>query len=430
MPTINPPRVGYVLKMYPRFSETFILNEILAHQVAGLDLHIFSLRQPSDGRFHEALAQVRAPVSYVPVNRAHKISEMWHLLAEAAAEFPDWQKMLPGLFNEAPDDVYQAILLARQVRDSGITHLHAHFGSMATSVARLAGGLTGVPYSFTAHAKDIFHDSVQPDDLRRKLRDAAAVVTVSEYNLAHLRQHFGDAARTVRCIYNGLALEQFPYEAPLNRPPRLVTVGRLVEKKGFPDFIAACRLLADLGYDFSADIVGSGPLEAALAGQIERLGLAGRVNLVGPRPQGEVKQWVQQAAAFAAPCVVGEDGNRDGLPTVLLEAMALGTPCVSTDVTGIPEVVRSGETGLLVPQHNPEALAGALANLLDDAALRVRLAANARRLIEEQFDIRHNAAQIRSLFAPAPTEETYPAAQPAIRPFVNSSIRKFAPEVL
>src|SRR5262249_16325102 len=161
---------------------------------------------------------------------------------------------------------------------------------------------------------------------------------------------------------------------PHERPPRIVAVGRLVEKKGFEDLVDACAILAERGRDFECRIVGTGELEAQLAARIAARGLAGRVVLVGPRPLDEVAREVQGAAALAAACVVGSDGNRDGLPTTLLEAMALGTPCVATDVTGIPEVVRDGETGILVPQHDPTALAAALAYLLDDPEARVRLA--------------------------------------------------------
>lgn len=396
----NTGRIGYVLKMYPRFSETFILNEILAHEAAGLDLEIFSLRLPNDGRFHEALARVRAPVTYLPHERL-KVTELWQFLDQASQEFPGLWQALEETLTEDISDVYQAVLLAREANLRGITHLHAHFGSVATTVTRLAAHFASLSYSFTAHAKDIYHESVQPADLRCKLNDAVTVVTVSQYNLTYLRQTYGQAANRVHCIYNGLDLDQFPYHSPLNRPPKIVAVGRLVEKKGFTYLIDACKLLADQGREFQAEIVGTGLLEADLRDQINQLGLADYVKLIGPRPQDEVKQHVQQAAVFAAPCVVAQDGNRDGLPTVLLEAMALGTPCVSTDVTGIPEVIHPDVTGLGVPQRDPAALADAMARLLDDDTLRVQLATAARRLIEAEFNIHRNAARIREIFAMA-----------------------------
>ncbi|MFQ5592854.1 MAG: glycosyltransferase, partial [Anaerolineae bacterium] len=368
---------------------------------AGLDLEIFSLRPPADGRFHGALARVRAPVTYLPTGSL-KAVDFWAAIAEATEDLPSlWSTLEEDALTEDVNDVYQAVLLARAVRESNITHLHAHFGSVATSVARLASRFAGVSYTFTAHAKDIFHESVQPADLQRKLRDAAAVITVSDYNLRYLRKTCGLVAARVKRVYNGLHLQQFTYASPIDRPARIVAVGRLVEKKGFADLIDACAILARQGRDFRCEIIGGGALEADLRTHIERLGLWGRVRLLGPRPQGEVIRHVQNAAVFAAPCVVGTDGNRDGLPTVLLEAMALGTPCVSTDVTGIPEVLRHCETGLMVRQHDPASLASALERLLDDGALRVRLAEQARRLIEAEFDIHRNAACIRGIFAKA-----------------------------
>jgi glycosyltransferase involved in cell wall biosynthesis len=292
-------------------------------------------------------------------------------------------------------------VLARETRLRGIDHLHAHFATASTTVARLAARFARIPYTMTAHAKDIFHESVRPEDLRRKLQDAAGTVTISDYNLEYLHESYGPAAEDVRRIYNGLELERFPYEEPRRRVPEIVAVGRLVEKKGFADLIEACSLLRDRGVKVRCLIVGLGEQEPELRAAVERLGLGNRVELPGPRPQGDLIEAVGRAAVFAAPCVIGGDGNRDGLPTVLLEAMALGTPCVSTDVTGIPEVLRDGETGLMVPQRDPAALADAIERLLADPELRVRLAGRARRLVEAEFDVHRNAALLREAFEAA-----------------------------
>lgn len=392
--------MGYVVKLYPRYSETFIVNEILAHERAGLELEIFSLRPPENGYFQDAISRVRAPVTYVPA-RGVKIEDFWLALEEAAEMLPGIWSKLEAARGEEGRDVYQAVVLAREIRLRGVGHLHAHFASLPTSVARLAARFAGVPYTFTAHAKDIFHEDVRPEDLSRKLADAAAVVTVSEYNLEYLREFYGPAAGRVQRIYNGMDLERFPYESPEHRPPRIIGVGRLVEKKGLSDLVDACSILERQGRDFECQIIGSGPLEEELRSQIERLGLQDKVELAGPRPQSELVEHVQGAAVFAAPCVVGSDGNRDGLPTVLLEAMALGTPCVSTAVTGIPEVIRDEKTGLMAIQHDPVSLAASLERLLADPALRERLAAQARRLIEEEFDEQRNAARVREVFEAA-----------------------------
>jgi colanic acid/amylovoran biosynthesis glycosyltransferase len=404
-------KVAYVVKRYPRYSETFIVNEILAHEAAGMEIGIFSLLTPEDGHFQDAISRVRAPVAYLRA-KGLKASDLWSTLDEAGEDLPNLWHALEEARGGDVRLVYQAVLLAREARRGGFTHLHAHFATASTTVTRLAARFAGLPYTFTAHAKDIFHESVDPEDFRRKLADAAATVTVSDFNLEYLRQKYGPAADGARRVYNGLELERFPYSEPRDREPEIVAVGRLVEKKGFSDLVEACALLRDRGVRFRSRIVGVGDQEEQLRSRIANRGLRDFVDLTGPLPQREMARVVADASVFAAPCVVGRDGNRDGLPTVLLEAMALGTPCVSTDVTGIPEVLRHGETGLMVPQHDATALADAVERLLGDAQLRVRLARGARRLIETEFDVSRNAATLRDVFASAARAEE-PSAREA-----------------
>lgn len=400
MAETGPMRIAYVVRRYPRYSETFIVREILAHEAAGTPVEIFSLRPPNDTHFQDAISRVRAPVTYLPADGLRD-EDFWAALEQAGDVVPGIWSKLPAARGEKALNVYQAVLLATAVRVKEIHHLHAPFGNEGASVARLASRFADVPYSFTARAKDIFHQNARPDDLRRKLSEAAAVITVSDFNLHYLRAIYGAAAARVARIYNGLDLDRFPYSVPLDRPPRVVAVGRLVPKKGFADLLAACAMLARRGVAFECQIIGGGELEAALKTQIASLGLEGMVEMLGPRPEREVLERMAGAAALAAPCVIAADGDRDGLPNVLFEAMALGTPCVSTDVTGIPEVLRDGDTGLMVPQHDPEALAQAIARLLRDSSLRARLAGRARALIETEFDANRNAARRRAIFQEA-----------------------------
>jgi glycosyltransferase involved in cell wall biosynthesis len=393
-------RVGYVVKRYPRYSETFIVTEILAQEAAGLQVEIFALLPPIDTHFQDSLAHVKAPVHYL-LPEIPKASEMWAGICKTAAIYPRvWQELAFAAGEEARD-VHQAMLLSQKIAARGITHLHAHFASSPTTVAMLASRFTGVPYTFTAHAKDIFHESVQQRDLERKLSGAAAVVTVSNYNRDFLRETYGAAAGRVQRIYNGLDLEKLHFLSAAERPPRIVGVGRLVEKKGFGCLIEACAILKERGRRFDCEIVGDGEQEPSLRQMIVDLHLSEHVRLIGSRPQAQVFKIIQSGAVFAAPCIIGKDSNRDGLPTVLLEAMALGTPCISTDVTGIPEVIRDGQTGLIVPQHDAHALAAGLEKLLGDAALRVRLAGAARRLIENNFDTHRNTQTLREMFTNA-----------------------------
>lgn len=389
-------RVGYVLKMYPRFSETFIVTELLSMEEQGVDLEIFSLRSPVDGRFHESLARVKAPVCYL--DAGGKASEAWETLRRGRSALGSrLEHELDELLEVSLIDACQAIELALAVRRRGITRLHAHFATVATTVARLASRLADVPYSFTLHAKDIFHEGVDQAQLRTKLADSAAAITVSDFNERYLKTRFGDSAKTVVRVYNGIDLDLFSMEPPVSRPPVVVAVGRLVEKKGFHHLLDAIALLVRRGRTVHLDLVGGGIEQAGLKARADALGVAGQVTFHGPLTQLEARDRIRGAAVLAAPCIVGADGNRDGLPTVILEGLALGTPVVATPVTGIPEAVVDGHTGLLVPEGDVPALADALCRLLDDPDLRCRLADAGRRHVEANFDSRVNVRQLREV---------------------------------
>lgn len=382
-------RVGYVLKMYPRFSETFVVTEILALERQGADLDIFSLRSPVDGRFHESLARVRAPVSYL--SSPGRPLDLWEAMAACRLLHPTGVvDNLDEILAAPPGEAHQALVLATLVPERGLTHLHAHFGSVAAAVARLTARIAGITYSLTLHAKDIFHDDVDRGALAARLRDAALAVTVSDFNERYLRTQYGDATRTLERIYNGIDLEAFSPARPLERPRVVVGVGRLVAKKGFDHLVDAVALLHRQGRTMRLELVGGGVEEPALRTRVSDLGLAGLVTFHGPLTQAETREIIRGAAVLAAPCVVGVDGNRDGLPTVILESLALGTPVVATPVTGIPEAIIHGRTGLLVPEADPASLADALASLADDPGLRCALADAGRAHVQEHFDATTN----------------------------------------
>jgi glycosyltransferase involved in cell wall biosynthesis len=402
---INNARIGYVVKRYPRYSETFVVNEVLAHEEAGLPLELFSLRPPVDTHFQDLISRVTSPLTCLSSGRVRS-GELWEALACCSDVIPDAFSLLQSFAHESVLDVYCGVRLATEAERRGLTHLHAHFASSAACVARIASRLTGIPYSITAHAKDIFHDSVCEEDLANKIHDSAFTLTVSDYNLAHLERRFPLCAGRLVRLYNGMHLDAFPFQKPTERPKRIVAVGRFVEKKGFADLIDACAILRERHVAFECLVIGSGELETSLRDQIRQRRLSQYVQMTGPCPQREVKRLIHESAVMAAPCVLGADGNRDGLPTVLLESMALGTPCVSTDVTGIPEVIRNEVTGLMVEQHSPADLADALQRLLSDSELRVSLATAARSLIECQFDATANATIQRSYFAAGVEQST------------------------
>lgn len=391
------PRIAYVLKVYPRISQTFVLAEILAHERAGLEIDIFSLRRTDDTRFHAALAKVQSPVFQIE-RAGSKASLVLNELREHGQYLPNLWDVVQNS-NANAEDLLQAARLSRAIVDRGIVHMHAHFGTVATVVARLASKITGVSYSFTAHAKDIFHEIVEEDVLRKKLADAAGVITVSQFNVSWLQDKYADAAKRVKLIYNGLDLDEFRFEPEAERPPLVLGVGRLVEKKGFAYLLDACALMRSRGIRFRCEVVGGGVLESTLQEQLQKLDLGEHVMLCGPMSQSDVKKKIRQARLLAAPCVHAEDSDRDGLPTILLEAMALGTPCISTPVTGIPEVLRHENTGLMVDERDAAALADACERLLADQNLCDQLTQSGRRLIENKFDIDKNTVKIRGFFS-------------------------------
>ncbi len=395
----NTGPIAYVLKMYPRFSETFIVSEILAREAAGEEIVIYSLRPPVDTRFHAELARVKAPVYYVP--RSASARGAWRTWTQTPHELvPGVQAALPHLLRAASDEAEQAVAVARMAREHGVVHLHAHFASVATTVARLAASIAGLPYSFTAHAKDIFHEDVDPTDLAEKFDGAHHSITISEYNRAHLLREFGsERCRNLRLVRNGLELERFPFRprATISGKPHLLGVGRLVEKKGFELLIEAARRLHDSGTECRVDIVGDGPLRDTLQNLISDYQLDDVVHLLGPRTQEEVRTLLGEADLFVAPFVVGTDGNADGLPTVLLEAMATGIPCVAGDVTAVGEVIRTGETGWLVPSGDVDALLACVVEALDPATDIDAMTRAARTLIEAEYDSTGQAARLREL---------------------------------
>ncbi len=390
--------VAYALKVYPRLTQTFIVNELLAHEAAGQALVLLSLRRPRDPRFHPALSQVQTPVEYLP-EAPGAAREWWAALRKRSDTLPALLA-LEGVEAETSEAVFCGVALAHSLRASGARHLHAHFGGLAASAARIASRLCGIPWSFTAHARDIFHESVDREALARKLRDAACVITVSRFNAEYLVRELGAPAERLHVVYNGIDLSALPLcePAPASPEPLVLGVGRLIEKKGFTDLISACARLRERGVAFRCEIAGSGPLEEALRAQIGELGLGERVTLLGPLTQQETFERMRRAALIAAPCVVAGDGDRDGMPTVLLEALALGRACVSTPVTGIPELVKHEDTGLLAPPGNPEALSQACERLLSDPGLCRSLAQRGRARMQRDFDLQRNAARQRELW--------------------------------
>jgi glycosyltransferase involved in cell wall biosynthesis len=270
--------------------------------------------------------------------------------------------------------------------------------------------LVGIPYTLTAHAKDIYITA--PDRLLPKVEQAQAVVTCTEYNRRYLIEHFGPALDgKLHCIHHGLDPSQFKFRWPPasdSEVPLILCVARMVEKKGLGDLLVAADILRRRGGRFRVEIIGGGPLRQALETQVEQLGLNDRVKLLGSRTHETVCQAYERASIFALPCRVAENGDRDGIPNVLLEAMASGVPVVATPVSGIPELIEAEQDGLLVPSNSPAMLADALDRLLTQSELRARLARAARTKVEAYFSIDRSSARLLALFQHDTADETSP----------------------
>ncbi len=393
---MNDRCIGYVLKVFPRVSETFVINEIRTLEQAGEAVSVFSLhRNPSEVP-HRILRELANPVVYVEdaaVDELEVARARRQLSAQFGCDATREAQVLPRKY------VRLALQLATSARSAGVTHLHAHFASRSGHVAALAAALLGCPYSITAHAKDIYHQDVDQDLLRWKIANACFVVTVTEYNRDHLQGLVamipGAAEKIVR-LYNGVDLTRFhPRDRHLSDPPLFLAVGRLVEKKGFAILVDACARLRARGARFRCDIIGGGPEEASLGERIAAANLAEIVSLRGVLSTEEIAMALRGASAMVLPCIVASDGNVDALPTVLLEAAAAACPAVSTRLSGIPEIIVDGETGLLVAAGDAAALADAMAAILDDPKRARSMGLAARQRSECLFDLRANAARLQ-----------------------------------
>lgn len=381
-------RVGYVLKQYPRLSETFILNEILGLESIGVDVTVFSLRHATEGRFHPGVAAVRGSVHYLP--RADKASflEAVRALPDVAPEdlraALDFVDRLPA--DRRAEILLQAVHLAEGVRREGVDHLHAHFLTIASHAAHLAHLLTGVTYTVTAHAKDIYRHTVDWDLVARVAGAATAVVTVCDANLRFLAHRLdGSGARILR-VYNGLGPQDPPAPLSVRRRDVVLGIGRLVEKKGFDVLLDAVAAIAPHRPTLSCVIVGDGEDRGRLERRTAELGLSDRVHFTGAVGQDQVARWLREAHVLAAPCLVGTDGNQDALPTVLLEALGAGLPMVTTPVAGIPEIVDHDEHGLVVDCGDAAAVAAGIVELLGDDARWSTMSAAGPVRLAERFD--------------------------------------------
>lgn len=382
-------RVAFILKGYPRLSETFIAQEILALEQRGLPIDIWSLRHPTDAASHPVHAEIAAPVTYLPeylrddpvrVRAAWKTCSAWPTWAMAVSLFEADYRRDPTV--NRVRRFGQAVVLAAEL-PATVTRLHAHFLHTPASVTRYAAALKGLPWSVSAHAKDIW---TSPEwEKREKLADCGFAVTCTQTNAEHLSA-LAPAGRVAR-VYHGLDLSRFPpppERQALNKVPVILSVGRAVTKKGYPVLLDALALLT-LPWRFIH--IGGGSQLDALRQQANDLGIADRVQWLGPQPQQAVIAACREADLFVLASRIADDGDRDGLPNVLVEAQSQNLPVVATDVSAIPELIRHGHNGLLVPPDDATAMAAALQTMLQDGEMRQVMGAAGAERVRTEFDL-------------------------------------------
>lgn len=408
-PAGDVPELAYVIRMFPLLSETFVANEILALEQLGVRLRIFSYRKPGGSAPHAFLSEIRSPITYLPDPINRNVGQLLAGSAEILLKDParyrtTLQHVLRHVLRERNSDTLRRLLqagyLANALSRSSVQHIHAHFARGATRITTLAAMLTGLPYSFTAHARDIYHADVAL--LREQVAGAEFVITCAAANQQYLQELVRPAHRDkIKLSYHGVDLAKFGPGEPASDggPPLVLSVGRLVQKKGFRYLLEAIAGVTRQGRDVRCVIAGEGPDRAMLERMVEELGLQDVVRLVGARSQEELIELYQQATVFALPCVVAEDGDRDGIPNVLLEAMASGLPVISCAVSGIPELVEQGHNGLLVEERSGRELAAAIELLLRDVGLRSRLGVKGRETVGRRFDLATSAKSIARIFA-------------------------------
>jgi colanic acid/amylovoran biosynthesis glycosyltransferase len=390
--------VAYLFERFPSFGQTFCYREVAELERQGAKVHVFSIRRPVDEPPQDWDQQVVDRVHYLPEEKV-LVPEVDRVLRTKAvsdatrAAVEKWGRQSDFL------RLYQAIYVGTRLKEKkGLRHVHAHFAGMAARTAWWISEFFGIPYSFTAHANDIFAPRDFAVSLARLIENAAAVVTVSDFAVRLLQERFPQNAAKLHRVYNGVDLSRFPPSDFADSPPAIVSIGRLIEKKGFGDLIRACAHLRSRSRAFTCSIIGEGPLEESLRAQIAVESLEKSVELTGPQTQEEIAARLAHATIFALPCTREADGGMDNLPTVIMEAMAAGLPVISTPLAGIPEMVEPGVNGQLVPDRDPKALAAAIEGFISNSEIARAFGDRGREIAREKFSIETSARQLQTLF--------------------------------
>ena len=401
----RPLKVAYIMSRFPKLTETFVLYEMLAVERLGVQVEVYPLLRQREPTVH-ADAQ---PL----VDRAHfhpflslqiLLAQLEFLRRQPAKYFGTWWEVLRGtwgswnFFVGALGIMPKAVLFARDMQRQGIDHVHAHFANHPTVAAFVIQRLTGIPFSFTSHAHDLH---VERRMLGEKVRASKFAVTISEFNRRVMLEASDEAAREkIRVIHCGVD----PGLAPANRtdepgrPLEIVCIASLQESKGHRFLIEACQRLVSRGVNFRCRLIGAGPLRREIESQIASLGLSDHVNVLGGLKRSDVMEVIASSDVATLTCVQISSGRRDGIPVALMEAMAAGLPVVASGISGIPELVEDGKTGMLVAPGDVEAIARALERLARDRDFRARIGAAAQAKVRREFNQQTSAKELVELW--------------------------------
>ena len=406
----SAPALGYILKGYPRISETFISNEILLLEKLGFTMRLFPMRQPRETFCHQSVKDIRARVDYLPTELLpdfHRfILPNIFLAAKKPKQFRDTLRIAgkgvtAGKELATLKHLLQAGYLTYKhlLKDKNIVQLHGHFAHSPTSVTMFASLLSGIPFSFTAHAKDIY--TSDKEKIRRKIEKSKFVVTCTKHNKENLQQIAGDCSTPIYCIYHGIDLNLFNHSASQpepHNPYNILTVARMTQKKGLPTIYRALAQLHQKGIRFRHTLIGDGDDREQILALIDSLGLSDHCYWAGTRTHEEVLIHFKESDLFVLGCEIAENGDRDGIPNVLVESLAMGVPALSTTVSAIPEILINGKTGITVPPSNPDALEKAMVQILTDNNLRVRLINGGKKYVSDNFDNSHWIQKLAGIF--------------------------------
>lgn len=399
------PKIAYTMSRFPKISETFVLYEIIELERQGMQVEVFPLIREQEQVVHPEAQPIVARAHYSKPSNQKVISAHRYWLSRHPVLYAQvWAEVVAGnlrstkFLSRALVVMLQGAWFAQRMQELKIEHLHAHFATHPALVAYVVHRLTGIPYSFTVHADDIYTEQVM---LEAKIRNANFVVAISDYNRRFLQNLYG-AAVDSKVLVNHCGVDVSVFEPRAQMPPHdtfvMICVARLEEKKGHRFLLDACAKLRDRGIAFLCQFIGEGELREEIEAQIAQLGLQKHVQLLGRQPRSKVKELLAGSDVMVLPSITTSDSRQEGIPVALMEAMATELPVISTTISGIPELIDHGQSGLLVPAQNVEALANAMLFLATNPAVRRQLGIAGRKKVIDEFDLQKNTQALAQLF--------------------------------